>query len=87
LKKSKVKRKQNNYGSNTGVSVRNGTLAIVALLSIYVVIVFTIYALFVLTFFHIPIFGAFFFVPLVLCMAMILFMGHGDEKKHATHKH
>jgi hypothetical protein len=51
-----------------------------------VAIVFTIYA-FALTFFHMPVFGAFFFVPLVLCMAMILFMGHGDEKKHATHKH
>lgn len=37
--------------------------------------------------FNLPASGAFLLLPLALCGAMHLFMNHGDEKKHAAHKH
>lgn len=51
-----------------------------------VLIAFTIYGL-SLALFHMPLYGAFFLIPLFLCMAMVLFMAHGEDKKHVAHKH
>ncbi len=37
---------------------------------------------------HMPFAGAFFLAPLLLCAAMMMFMGHGGNKKEfPTHKH
>lgn len=52
-----------------------------------ILITFTIYGL-ALALFHMPIYGAFFLFPLLLCLAMFMFMDHGEGKKeHAVHKH
>lgn len=51
------------------------------------VVVFTIYGFFV-SMVHVPFYGAFFLFPFLLCLAMVMFMDHGEgKKKHAAHKH
>ena len=50
-------------------------------------IVFTLYGL-LISIVHMPFLGAFFLVPLLLCITMVMLMDHGLSKRHmhTTHR-
>ena len=52
-----------------------------------IVIVLALYGLLV-SFAHMPFFATFLLLPLALCGIMMMFMGHGEDKKeYPAHKH
>lgn len=46
-------------------------------------VVFLGYSIFA-TIFHVPLFGSYLLIPLLLCGAMHLFMNHGEKHEHST---
>lgn len=51
-----------------------------------IIIVFALYGV-LMTFSHLSFFATFFLFPFILCGVMMLFIEHGNEKKHVAHKH